>query len=44
VLDARPRYYPKQRWILRIPGFREVATWNCELLLERTLDDVALAS
>jgi SAM-dependent methyltransferase len=44
ILDARPRYYPTQRWILRVPGFREVATWNCELLLERVPDEAALAS
>lgn len=36
VLDAAPRYYPSQRWILRVPGVREVATWNCLILLERT--------
>lgn len=33
--DAMPRYYPSQRWILRVPGLREVLTWNCLLLLER---------
>jgi SAM-dependent methyltransferase len=32
---AGPRYWPSQTWILRIPGLREVATWNCLLLLER---------
>jgi SAM-dependent methyltransferase len=32
---AVPRYWPKQGWILRVPGVREVATWNCVLLLER---------
>lgn len=36
LLDARPRYYPSQRWIVRVPVLREVATWNCLLLLERT--------
>jgi SAM-dependent methyltransferase len=35
LLDARPRYYPSQRWILKVPGLREVATWNCLLLVER---------
>ncbi len=38
LLDAVPRYYPSQRWILKVPGLREVATWNCLLLLERTSD------
>jgi SAM-dependent methyltransferase len=35
LVDAFPRYYPSQRWILRVPGLREVATWNCVLLLRR---------
>lgn len=38
LLDAMPRYYPSQRWILRVPGLRELVTWNCLLLLERTGD------
>ena len=32
---AVPRYWPSQAWIVQIPGLREVATWNCLLLLER---------
>jgi SAM-dependent methyltransferase len=36
IVDATPRYYPSQRWILRVPGLREVATWNCLVVLERT--------
>lgn len=36
VLDAVPRYYPSQRWVLRVPGLREVVTWNCLILVERT--------
>jgi SAM-dependent methyltransferase len=35
VRSAVPRYWPGQAWILRVPAFREVATWNCLLLLER---------
>jgi SAM-dependent methyltransferase len=35
VLDAAPRYYPSQRWILRVPGVRELATWNCLVVMER---------
>jgi SAM-dependent methyltransferase len=35
VLDLMPRYYPSQRWVLRVPGLREVATWNCVMLVER---------
>ncbi len=36
IVDALPRYYP--RWckaIVRIPGLREVATWNLLLVLRR---------
>lgn len=37
VLDAFPRYYPHWcRPLVRIPGLREVATWNLALVLERT--------
>ncbi|HYX44429.1 MAG TPA: methyltransferase domain-containing protein [Acidimicrobiales bacterium] len=36
LVAAVPRYYPSQRWILQVPGLREVATWNCLLILERT--------
>jgi len=35
LVDALPRYYPSQRWIVRVPGLREVATWNCVLVVER---------
>lgn len=36
LLCARPRYYP--RWaagVVRVPGLREVATWNLLLVLRR---------
>ncbi|HXJ62387.1 MAG TPA: class I SAM-dependent methyltransferase [Actinomycetota bacterium] len=35
VRSAVPRYWPRQAWIVRVPGFREVFAWNCLLLLER---------
>ena len=35
LVDARPRYWPRQRWIGRVPGLREIAMWNCVLLLRR---------
>jgi SAM-dependent methyltransferase len=35
LVDARPRYWPRQRWLLRVPGLREVATWNCVLMMRR---------
>jgi hypothetical protein len=37
VVAARPRYYP--RWcgfLVRLPGLREVVTWNLMLILRRT--------
>ena len=45
TLDASevfPRYYPSQRWITKVPGVREVLTWNCVLLLTRR--DVPVAA
>jgi len=41
LLDAFPRYYPSQRWIVRLPGVREVLTWNCVLALQRLDDPVS---
>jgi SAM-dependent methyltransferase len=35
VRDVRPRYFPSQRWVVRVPGVREVITWNCLIVLER---------
>ncbi|HEU0213229.1 MAG TPA: class I SAM-dependent methyltransferase [Jiangellaceae bacterium] len=36
LLDARPRYLPEWcRVIVRVPGVREVATWNLLLVLRR---------
>lgn len=35
LMRAVPRYYPSQRWILRVPLLREFVTWNCLLLIER---------
>jgi len=33
VVDVAPRYWPGLRWIARVPGLREVAMWNCVILL-----------
>jgi SAM-dependent methyltransferase len=38
LIDAVPRYYPSQKWVLKVPGLREVATWNCLILVERRPD------
>ncbi|SCL21457.1 Methyltransferase domain-containing protein [Micromonospora nigra] len=37
VVDALPRYHPWwARWIIRVPGAREIAAWNFLLVLRRT--------
>ena len=37
VLSARPRYYPAWcRMLIRVPGLREIATWNLLLIMRRT--------
>jgi SAM-dependent methyltransferase len=41
VLDAFPRYYP--HWtapLVRVPGLREVATWNLTMVLRRRIDEI----
>ncbi|MFY1573422.1 class I SAM-dependent methyltransferase [Verrucosispora sp. WMMD703] len=39
VLDALPRYHPWwARWVIRVPGVREVAAWNFVLVLRRAGD------
>jgi SAM-dependent methyltransferase len=36
VLDAFPRYYPRwTKWIVHIPGLREVLTWNLVIVMRR---------
>jgi SAM-dependent methyltransferase len=35
LVDVVPRYYPSQRWITRVPGVREVLTWNCLITLRK---------
>jgi SAM-dependent methyltransferase len=36
IMDARPRYYPGWcRPLVRVPGLREVATWNLLLIIRR---------
>lgn len=36
LIDARPRYYPDAgKALLRVPGLREVVTWNLLLVLRR---------
>jgi SAM-dependent methyltransferase len=35
AIEVAPRYWPRLRWLARVPGLREVAMWNCALLLRR---------
>ncbi len=36
IVAARPRYYPRWcRVLIRLPGLREVATWNLMLIMRR---------
>jgi SAM-dependent methyltransferase len=38
IADARPRYYPAWcRGLVRLPGLREVATWNLLLIMRRVV-------
>ncbi len=35
ITAVEPRYWPQLRLICRVPGLREVATWNCVIRVER---------
>lgn len=35
IVRVAPRYYPELGWLMRLPGLREFAAWNCAVLLER---------
>jgi arabinofuranan 3-O-arabinosyltransferase len=40
VVDALPRYHPWwARWVIRVPGLREVVAWNFVLVLRRSADE-----
>jgi SAM-dependent methyltransferase len=41
LVDAYPRYWPWLRVIMRVPGVREVASWNCVLVLRRRVPETA---
>jgi SAM-dependent methyltransferase len=36
IVDVAPRYWPSLRILSRLPGVREVALWNCMVLMERS--------
>jgi SAM-dependent methyltransferase len=33
ILDVAPRYWPSWRFLADVPGLREVALWNCVILM-----------
>ncbi len=36
VVEVLPRYHPSwARWVIRVPGLREVVTWNAVLVFEK---------
>ncbi len=36
LIDARPRYYPDwASWLVKVPGVREVASWNLWMVLRK---------
>jgi hypothetical protein len=36
VVEARPRYYPRWcRFLIHLPGLRELLTWNLLVILRR---------
>jgi hypothetical protein len=36
VVDVAPRYHPSwARWVVRVPGVREVVCWNVVVVLRR---------
>lgn len=35
LLRIAPRYYTEFAFLMRIPGLREIAAWNCALLLQK---------
>jgi SAM-dependent methyltransferase len=37
VVEVLPRYHPWwARWVIRVPGLREVASWNAVIVMEKT--------
>ncbi|MBS1847593.1 MAG: methyltransferase domain-containing protein [Actinobacteria bacterium] len=36
ILSATPRYHPSwAQWVVKVPGLREIVTWNLVLILEK---------
>ena len=39
VVRIEPRYYPAFRFVMRLPGLREIVSWNCVIWVRRRGDD-----
>jgi hypothetical protein len=36
VVEVLPRYHPAwAKWVIRVPGLREIASWNAVIVVER---------
>jgi hypothetical protein len=36
VVEVLPRYHPSwAKWVIRVPGLREVACWNSVIVVEK---------
>ena len=36
VVEVLPRYHPRwARWVVRVPGLREVVSWNVVIVVEK---------
>jgi SAM-dependent methyltransferase len=44
VERVEPRYWPRLAFITRVPGVREVLTWNCVIRVRKTATSVVAAS
>ena len=44
VILVSPRYYPRHKWIVKIPVLREVLTWNCLVIVERSTNQPSQSS
>lgn len=40
LADVYPRYWPRLKVIMRVPGLRELASWNCVMVVRRRAETV----
>lgn len=36
ILEVEPRYWPRLRFIMKVPGVREVLAWNCVITMAKS--------